>query len=172
MPKSTAESAQAPAPRRRSPEERFWSYVDKGDDCWLWIGASHGKDGYGSFNPNQSPVLAHRYSYELAHGHIPAGMSIDHICRNRACVNPDHLQVVTQDLNTQNRSNHNPRSQSGIRGVRRYAPGSNKWVVQVGHNYRRYHGGVFTDLAEAERAAIALRNSLHTNNLADRKATA
>lgn len=80
-------------PRRRpSPEERFWAKVQRGagDDCWPWA-ASRYSNGYGQFGH----VLAHRFSYELAVGPIPAGLVIDHTCGQRYCVNPAHLEAVT-----------------------------------------------------------------------------
>jgi hypothetical protein len=68
--------------------------------CWLWTGGMSW-DGYGRFKPN--PRLnghgAHRVSYELYKSAIPAGMQIDHLCRMRCCVNPDHLEIVTQTEN-------------------------------------------------------------------------
>lgn len=78
--------------------ENFWSKVEKTDSCWNWIG-SISKSGYGKFTLNQKPSYAHRASYELIKGKIPDGLQIDHLCRNRKCVNPEHLEVVTQQEN-------------------------------------------------------------------------
>lgn len=78
------------------PAERFWPKVRVGktpQDCWVWIGARHFK-GYGSFCGK-----AHRFSYELFKGPIPAGLTIDHLCRNTYCVNPEHLEAVTNREN-------------------------------------------------------------------------
>lgn len=72
----------------------FWSRTDTSGDCWEWLGARN-NDGYGYFAHKGYSVRAHRYSYEIVHGPIPRGLVIDHLCRNRACVNPDHLEVVT-----------------------------------------------------------------------------
>ena len=75
---------------------RFWRYVDKTDDCWLWTGAVC--RGYGHFCISQRPtktMKAHRFAYELITGPIPDGLTIDHLCRNPLCVNPDHLEPVT-----------------------------------------------------------------------------
>lgn len=84
------------APAGESVTQRFWRNVRRGpvDTCWPWIG--YGTSGYGQlFIGRGRKVYAHRYAYELRHGPIPAGMVLDHLCRNRACVNPDHLEVVT-----------------------------------------------------------------------------
>jgi hypothetical protein len=81
-------------------QTRFWAKVDKSGDCWTWTALIH-TAGYGSFRPhNQGPVLyAHRYAYELEVAQIPEGMVLDHLCRNRRCVNPAHLEPVTHREN-------------------------------------------------------------------------
>lgn len=79
--------------QRQPAEDRFWPKVDKTPTCWIWTGARHGM-GYGNFFATKY-MLAHRFSYELANGPIPDGLTLDHLCRNRLCVNPDHLEPVT-----------------------------------------------------------------------------
>lgn len=76
--------------------DRFWQKVDTTGDCWMWTGSLNGK-GYGVFWDADAVrlVLAHRYGYELAKGTIPDGLVVDHTCRQRACVHPDHLDAVT-----------------------------------------------------------------------------
>jgi hypothetical protein len=76
-------------------EERLWRKVDRADDgCWLWTGCVS-KDGYGMLRRNGRMAMAHRVAYELLVDEIPAGLTIDHLCRVPACVNPKHLEVVT-----------------------------------------------------------------------------
>lgn len=82
---------------RKSSLAKFWRrmilHVD-GVGCWEWIGSKH-SEGYGRFKTAGHCFLAHRLSYTLACGPVPAGMDLDHTCRNRACVNPAHLEPVT-----------------------------------------------------------------------------
>jgi hypothetical protein len=78
---------------------RFWSKVEKRPDgCWIWQ-ASGTQNGYGQFWADNRLVLAHRRAYETMVGPIPAGMTLDHLCRTTRCVNPDHLEPVTHREN-------------------------------------------------------------------------
>lgn len=86
---------------RPSFEERFWAKVDFDADggCWNWE-ANRQAAGYGHFAPKHGThALAHRLSYELLVGPIPDGLQIDHLCRNKSCVNPSHLEPVTAQVN-------------------------------------------------------------------------
>lgn len=81
-------------------EKRFWSYVDKSDTCWIWQGAVS-KSGYGVIDINGKSLSVHRYSFELKNGYTPdKSMHIDHLCRNRLCVNTSHMEVVIPRENT------------------------------------------------------------------------
>lgn len=81
--------------RRKSPEVRFWKYVNKTDGCWLWTGNKH-TDGYGRFTrSHHDSVPAHRYSWMIHYGDIPSGMQICHRCDTPPCVNPSHLFLGT-----------------------------------------------------------------------------
>lgn len=78
---------------------RFAAKVEFSDTgCWLWQGAA-GPNGYGGVRVNGRQLSAHRRSYELLVGPIPDGLELDHLCRTRTCVNPDHLEPVTHQEN-------------------------------------------------------------------------
>lgn len=79
-----------------SPEERFWrNVVDLPNGCLQWT-AGIDDNGYGEFNiaPN-NVVYAHIFAWQLDHGAIPEGFELDHLCRNRSCVNVNHMEIVT-----------------------------------------------------------------------------
>lgn len=92
MPRMTDDEVAQVAP------SRFWERVEKTPTCWLWHGKFNGV-GYGQLHIGQVSFLAHRFSYELVFGPIALGLHIDHLCRNRRCVNPAHLEPVTMQEN-------------------------------------------------------------------------
>lgn len=80
--------------------DRFWAKVQKRDGengCWEWTSANFRR--YGLFWLNGKTEWAHRLAYELLVGPIPDGLTLDHLCRNPSCVNPAHLEPVTQSEN-------------------------------------------------------------------------
>jgi hypothetical protein len=118
---------------KRPPEERFFEKVEWGEQrhdgtrCLEWVGFRD--KGYGRFQlAHQKPVGAHRWLYERWVGPIPEGMHIDHLCRNRACVNPAHLDVVTLAENNRRAAPHRERPI--------------KWVCKWGHPKKLYPCGV------------------------------
>jgi len=87
--------------------KRFWSKVEITKSCWNWI-AFKDKDGYGQFGESSKiKHRSHRFSYELLESKIPKGLQLDHLCRNRGCVNPAHLQIVTSKENVRRSPSYN-----------------------------------------------------------------
>jgi len=107
--------------KRRSAEERFWAKVSfTPEGCWLWLGSK--AKGYGKLRFNTRMVSAPRFAYELTYGPIPTGLELDHLCRNRACVNPAHLEAV-------------PHRTNALRGGGVGALGARKTYCQKGHRF-------------------------------------
>jgi hypothetical protein len=150
-----------------SPEERFWASVDTSGSCWKWTEAIN-DSGYGIIRIGKKSVRAHRFAWELLVDEIPEGMQIDHRCRHRECVRPEHLRVVTNKQNQEHISMRSTNT-SGYRSVT-FNKRRNKWAVLVGHNGRNYFGGNLSDVHEAGAAAKELRNELFTHNDLDRNA--
>lgn len=86
------------ANRGRPLAERLWSRVAPEGDCLVWGGAL-GTFGYGLIKDGRRLVRAHRVAYELSVGTIPDGLELDHLCGNRRCVRPEHLEPVTHAEN-------------------------------------------------------------------------
>lgn len=102
--------------------ERFWSKVDASGDCWEWTGCVL-QNGYGQFSDEGRRVFAHRFVWELLVGPIPEGLTIDHLCRNKICVNPDHLEPTSMRVNV-------------LRGEGPTARNARKTICKRGHALR------------------------------------
>jgi hypothetical protein len=123
------------------PAERLWSKIEKSPDgCWDWRG---GKDpgGYGTMTNRKKQHKAHRFVYELIVGPIPDGLQLDHLCRNRGCVNPAHLDPVTCLENIRRGEGH---------GSETHCPQGHHYE---GANLRVYKGRRYCRTCVIERAA-------------------
>lgn len=98
--------------------ERLFSRVERTVTCWNWKGGTG--SGYGVVYVEGGSRMAHRISYELLIGPISPGLHLDHLCRNRRCVNPDHLEAVSRKTNI-------------LRGVGTPAVNSRKTHCKYGH---------------------------------------
>lgn len=87
-----------PAPGALTDAERFWGKVNKTATCWLWTDAPN-SSGYGTLKVDGMTEMAHRYALQLAGHELTEGLTVDHLCRVRLCVNPDHLEEVTYGEN-------------------------------------------------------------------------
>lgn len=113
-----------------APHDRFWSKVDRTQDCcWLWQGHVTAA-GYGKYSwRNAGRVItrhAHRVAYVLAVGPIPDGLTVDHLCFVTACCNPTHLRLLTNSENAQNQRStyrtHCDRGHEFTEGNTKFAP--------------------------------------------------
>lgn len=124
---------------------RVWSKVDQSagpDACWPWLGTINPGDGYGCISFLCRKKTAHRVVYEMSVGPIPAGLQIDHLCRNRSCVNPAHLEPVTHTENIR-------------RGV--WADARARLTCRRGHAYPPYEPGVKRYCHECQRLRLSQR---------------
>lgn len=89
----------APVGKVKTAIDRMIAKLALDGECWAWTGVTDRK-GYARFRgPDYRRVFVHRFAYEMAVGPIPDGLTIDHLCRNRSCCNPAHLEPVTMAEN-------------------------------------------------------------------------
>lgn len=89
--------------------ERFWAKVRVDDaGCWSWQGCDNGV-GYGQIRWHNKQRYAHRIAYEHLIGSVPPGLDLDHLCRNRGCCNPAHLEPVTRSVNLRRGTRSQPK---------------------------------------------------------------
>lgn len=122
--------------------ERFLPKYEVTDECWLWTAAID-RAGYGRIGGADGRILyAHRVAYELAVGEIPKGLVIDHLCRVRHCVNPDHLEVVSQRQNI-------------LRGTAPVVENARKTHCKWGHEFTPENTRIRLRPGDTERVCIA-----------------
>ena len=138
--------------RGMSANERFDFYVRRSSGCWEWAG-KHRPDGYAILAADGEQIRAHRFSYERFVGPIPHGKEIDHLCRNRGCVKPSHLEAVTRQVNM-------------LRGDTVAAKNAAKTHCANGHPYnarntyiRKDHYSRQCRICDAERQALRRKRS-------------
>lgn len=127
--------------------------VDSDTGCWVWQGHVGGC-GYGRTVRDGRAVYVHRFMWELVHGRVPEGLELDHLCRNRLCMNPDHLEVVTHRENMR-RSPCTKLDPGAVNEIRRLARSgvSNAEIgrrLGLSHGYvcRVARGDVWNDIEE------------------------
>lgn len=101
--------------------KRFSQKIHKTDNCWIWLGCPTSW-GYGQIREGNKYYKAHRLSYLIHKGEIPEGLVVDHLCSNRICVNPDHLEAVTQRTNV-------------LRGIGLTSQNAKKTECHIGHEF-------------------------------------
>ena len=144
---------------KRPIEEAFWEKVDKrGDDeCWPWLGARAGC-GYGHIRHDGTCYQAHRVSLAISRGSEPQGQ-VDHICRNRSCVNPNHLRPCTPSQNMAHAGKMSNNT-SGFRGVS-YNAKRRAWRAYISFNHTRRELGYYKTVEEAVAARTGAEASVH-----------
>ena len=131
--------------------------VRREGDCVVWTGHKNSK-GYGRVQVGGNRLrVVHHLAWEQVHGPVPEGMEIDHVCFNRACVNVDHLRVVTRSENTRHRQGAQPNSKSGVRNV--HARGD-RWMVRLKVAGKHMYFGSYDTIEEAEQVAIRARREV------------
>ena len=142
--------------RHKDPSESLAARTRQEGDCLVWTGSRSG--GYGRIGVGGKTIAAHRFAWEQAHGAIPEGMYVDHVCHNPACVAVEHLRLASNTQNQRNRAGAQVNSSSGYRNVHRSHEGF--FEVSVKKDGRKHYGGYFRDPAVASIAAEKLRAEL------------
>ncbi|SDR70453.1 AP2 domain-containing protein [Microbacterium paraoxydans] len=146
-------------------QDRLDAYTERTEHCWNWTGSKSA--GYGQLRVGGAVARAHRVAYELANGPLPQGVMLDHQCRNRACVRPDHLIPSTNKVNMENLDPAGYRgNSSGVRGVTWDAQTS-RWRAKITHDGKTIHVGRFRTIDEAKAAIVARRGEVFSNSVSD-----
>lgn len=105
-------------PTQYNPQS-FFGMADLSNECWKWLGSKY-QNGYGKLG--RKGIMAHRIAFELTKGDVPADMCLDHLCKQRDCINPEHLEVVTLVENV-------------MRGESQHAKNAKKTHCKNGHEF-------------------------------------
>lgn len=151
--------------------------------CWNWTSGIHSRDGYAIFNapptgqvpegraPRYKGHRAYKWRWEHEHGPVPDGLELDHLCRNRACVNPEHMEPVTHEEN-----NRRSLSPTAINARKAHCPAGHPYAEdnlrsgQTGRKCRacerdsareRYRATAF---AQGRKVAILNKDKTHCQN--------
>ena len=131
-------------------KERFWNNVKKTPHCWIWTSYKN-EGGYGRFGINYKHEFAHRVSYFLSKGSIPSQMTIDHLCRNRLCVNPSHLEIVSRGENV-------------LRGENFTAKQKRQKKCSSGHIFLRENTYIYGNHRKCKKCNVANAQTFRLNN--------
>ena len=108
-------------------------YIEKTDSCWNWKGGLNTK-GYGEYWDGQRMVRAHRFVFEKFKEKIPKDLQLDHLCRNPSCVNPEHLEIVTNKENIRRGENHVAKKMAQTNCIKGHKlNGLNLYITPSGH---------------------------------------
>ena len=141
----------------RSFEERLEMHSKPDESgCILWSGQINGW-GYGSVRYKGKTTVIHRAAWLHSGRDIPPGADLDHTCRNRACLNLDHLRVATRSENNQNRSTRSPGTTTGWRNVYQNKKTGRYFCMVKSRGVTYRSDGQFSDLKSAVLAAVELR---------------
>lgn len=128
--------------------------------CLRWQG-THDSDGYGKVKREGANRRVHQVVWTDSNGPVPEGMVIDHTCHTRDCVNIDHLRLLSNEYNLQNRSGAQSNSKTGVRNV--HLSPNGRFRVCVKRLGKVYHGGTFDTIEDAEAKAVEMRMELFTH---------
>jgi hypothetical protein len=130
--------------------------VDFETGCWNWAGHLNAK-GYGRIR-NGRYIMAHRVAYEFWFGPIPTGLQLDHLCRNRACINPAHLEPVTSRENTM----RSPIAPAALCAAKTHCPGGHEYSDDntIRRNGRRFCRACAQQRNAARRATRKAGNGM------------
>lgn len=126
-------------------------------ECLIWTGHTN-QWGYGRVNVGGNRLrVVHHLAWERAHGPVPDGMELDHICFSRACVNVEHLRPVTKSDNARHRRGAQPNSKSGVRNVHAYG---DRWYVRLKVKGKHLKFGTYDTIDEASEVAERARKEV------------